>query len=65
MLAAGVLKNSELDETCDRVTISAEAKFLIVSMATFCDNKQAIYGIFQYFLTTSNSQQNSITITIH
>ena len=31
-------------------------------MATFRDNKQALYGIFQYVLTTSNSPQNSITI---
>jgi len=33
-------------------------------MATFRDNKQALYGIFQYVLTTSNSSQNRITITI-
>jgi len=39
-----------LDETYDRVTISAEAKFLTVSMATFRDNKQALYSIFQYVL---------------
>jgi len=32
-------------------------------MAIFRDNKQALYGIFQYVLTTSNSLQNSI-ITI-
>jgi len=31
-------------------------------MATFRDNKQALYGIFQYVLTTSNSPQMSITI---
>jgi len=33
-------------------------------MATFRDKKQALYGIFQYVLTTSNPPQNSITITI-
>ena len=60
---AGLWKNCELDETYDNVTISPEAKFLTVSMATFRDNKQALYGIFQYVLTTSNSLQNSI-ITI-
>jgi len=53
-----------MDETYDRATISAEAKFLKVSMATFRDNKQALYGIFHYVLTTSNSRQNSITISV-
>jgi len=33
-------------------------------MVTFHDNKQALYNIFQYVLTTLNSPQNSITITI-
>jgi len=33
-----------------RVTISAEAKILTVSMATFCDNKQALFFIFSMFL---------------
>jgi len=42
ILATGLLKNCELDETYDRATISAEAKFLKVSMATFRDNKQAL-----------------------
>ena len=46
MLTTGLLKNCELDETFDRVTTSAEAKFLAVSMATFRDNKQARYGHF-------------------
>jgi len=32
-------------------------------VATFRDNKQGIYGIFQYFLTTPNPLQNNITIT--
>jgi len=32
-------------------------------MATFRDNKQVLYGIFQYVLTTTNSPQNNITIT--
>jgi len=64
MLATGLLKNCELDETYGRVTISAEAKFLTISMATFRDNKQALYGIFQYVLTTSSSPQNSITISV-
>jgi len=45
-----------------RVAISAEAKFLTVLMATFCDNKQALHGIFQYVLTTTNPLQNNITI---
>ena len=45
MLATGLLKNCELDETYDRVTISAEGKFLTVSMATFRDNKQR-YAVF-------------------
>ena len=62
------MKNCELDVTYGRATISAEAKFLTVSMATFRDNKQALYGIFQYVLTTSNSQhqhrENSITISV-
>jgi len=55
---------TELDEAYDRVTISLEAKFLTVSMATFRDNKQALYLIFQYVLATSNSPQSSITIPI-
>jgi len=45
------------------VAISAEAKFLTVSIATFRD-KQALCGIFQCVLTTFISQQNSITTTI-
>jgi len=65
MLATGLWKNCELDETYDRATISAEAKFSKVSMATFHDNNQALCGIFQYVLTTSNSPQNSITIQYH
>ena len=32
------------------VTISEEAKFLRVLMATFSDNKQALYAISQYVL---------------
>ena len=64
MLVTGFLKNWELDETCDKVNISAKAKFLTVLMVTFHDNKQALYNIFQYVLTTLNSPQNSITITI-
>jgi len=41
MPATSLLKNCELDETYYRVTItiSAEAKFLTVLMATFRDNK--------------------------
>jgi len=31
-------------------------------MAAFRDNKQALYGILQYFPTTSNPRQNSIRI---
>jgi len=46
-----------------RVTISEEANFLTISMATFCDNKQALYSIFQYVLATTNLPQKSITIT--
>jgi len=64
MLATGLLKNCELDETYDRVTISAEVKIVTVSKATFRGNKQALYGIFQYALATTNPPQNSITITI-
>jgi len=64
MLATGLLKSCELDETRDRFTMSAKAKFLTVLMVTFRDNKQALYSIFQYVLTTLNSPQNSITITI-
>jgi len=45
MPATRLLKICELDDTYDRVTISPEAKVLTVSMATFRDNKQAIYGI--------------------
>jgi len=33
-------------------------------MATFRDNKQALYGIFQYALRTSNSPQNRITTSV-
>jgi len=33
-------------------------------MDTFRDNKQALYGIFQYVLTTTNPSQNNITVTI-
>jgi len=64
MLAPDLLKNCELDETYGRVTISAEEKFLTVSMATLRDNKQALYGIFQYVFTTSDSPQNSSTISV-
>jgi len=32
-------------------------------MATFCDNKQALYGIFHYVLTTTNPPQSNITVT--
>jgi len=48
-----------------RVTISEEARFLTVSMAIFRNNRQALYGIFQYVLTstTTNPPQNNITIT--
>jgi len=53
MLVTGLLKNCELDKTYDRLTISAEAKFQTVSMATFRDNKQALYGIFSMFLQLS------------
>jgi len=44
---------------------SEEPKILTVSMATFRDNKQVLYGIFQfqYVLITTNPPQNSITIT--
>jgi len=42
MLATGLLKICELDETC--------AKLLTVSLATFRDNKQALCGIFSMFL---------------
>jgi len=42
MPATGLLKICELDETY--------AKLLTVSMATFRDNKQALYGIFSMFL---------------
>jgi len=52
MLATGLLKNCELDKTCDRVTVSVKAKFLTVLMVTFRDSKQALYSIFQYVLTT-------------
>jgi len=42
MPAIGLLKICELDETY--------AKLLTVSMATFRDNKQALYGFFSMFL---------------
>jgi len=45
-----------------RVAISEEAKFPAVSMATF-RNIQALCGIFQYVLATTNAPQNSITFT--
>jgi len=45
------------------VTISEEAKFLTVSMATFRNNKQELNDIFQYVLTITNPSQNNITIT--
>ena len=50
MPATDLLKICELDQACDKVTISPEAKLLTVSMATFRDNKQALYGIFSMFL---------------
>jgi len=34
-----------------------------VSMATLRDNKQALCGVFQFLLTTTNPPRNSITIT--
>ena len=39
-----------------RFTISEEVKFMRVSIATFHDNKQALYGIFQYVLATTTPQ---------
>jgi len=54
MPAIGLLKNCELDETYDGVTISAEAKFLIVSMATFRNNKQR----YTAFLVCSYNYQS-------
>jgi len=56
-----------------RVTISEEAKFLTVSTAFFCDNKQALYGNFEQMLlqlpihrkTTSLSQKKDITELLH
>jgi len=39
-----------------RVTISEEEKFLTNSVATFRDNKQALYGSFQYVLNTTKTQ---------
>jgi len=50
MPAIGLLKNCELDETYDRVTTLAEAKFRTVSLATFHNNKQALSCIFSMFL---------------
>jgi len=44
MSATGLLKNCELDKTYERLP-PAEAKFLTESMATFRNNKQALYGI--------------------
>jgi len=64
MLATGLLKNCELDETYDRVTISAEVKIVTVSKATFRGNKQALYGVFQYALTITNPPQSTITFTL-
>jgi len=52
--ATSLLTNCELDETYDRVTISAEAKFLTVSMATFHDNKQR----YAAFLVSSYNYQS-------
>jgi len=48
---------------CIRAAISAEGKLLTVSMATFCDTKQALCGTFQNVLTTTNPSQNNITLT--
>jgi len=42
MPATGLLKICEIDET--------HAKLLTVSMATFRENKQALYDIFSIFL---------------
>jgi len=33
-------------------------------MVTFRDNKQALYGIFQYVCATTNPLQNSMTTTV-
>jgi len=54
MPATGLLKICELDET--------HAKLLTVSMATFRENKQALYGIFCMFLQLPIHCKNSITI---
>jgi len=32
-------------------------------MATSCDNRQALYEILQYVLTTTNPPQNTIAVT--
>ena len=40
-----------------RATISEMAKFLTASMVTFRNNKQALYSIFQYVLTTPNHRK--------
>ena len=44
-----------------RVIVSEEVKFQTVSMTTFRHNKQALYDIFHYVLTTTNTPQSSIT----
>jgi len=44
-------------------TISEKAKFLTVLLATFHDNVQALYDIFQYVLTTTNASQSNMSIT--
>jgi len=44
-------------------SISHEAKFLTVSIATCCDTKQAIHCSFQYVVKTTNSLQEIKLLT--
>jgi len=56
------LKKCELDEIYDRVTISAEVKFLTVSIATFATTNKRYTALL---VCSYNPPQNSITIATH
>jgi len=50
-LKKSILLGKSADLACyGRVTISEEAKFLTVWLATFHDNKQKLYPFFRMFL---------------
>jgi len=65
MLATGLLKNCELHKTYGRVTMSAEAKFLTVSMATFRDKRYTAFFSMFLQLPTSEAKVDTLILTAH